>query len=446
MRSTTRLFTSALFLTLFSLADLPAQSTGLQGTEFWFGVPQNFRDQAVMDKSDRQAVNTITLMISSRNGANVNVKAAGEQLPVIKVDAGSTHHLLLPMSVVSLTPDTITNAAVCVTSDQPVALQLMSNRYQTTEIMSILPLGFYGTSYTLASYTPLTNYLVPTVVIVATEDHTTVTLRSNERVKWTTTHSLGRGQAIRLDGRHKSTPADSSRPDPGEIDLTGFTITSSKPVSVVTGHTCAYVPAKTDACNMLMEHLVPNERLGKRYVIPKIPGRAFQQVRVIPIDGDARFRLAGMTYHAKEGDFKEITMEGGPFELTSDVNVLVAAYTPGFKSGDSTGDPSMVIIPPVDAWEKECVVSAVDLQVWTPSLTVVGTQEVAYKLRINGKTVSNIAAAHSMDGFMQVEIPVTEAYMHLESPVPMLVLHSSQTKDGVNAYDGYATFLTWKLK
>jgi len=434
-------------LVLFALATAaslmpPTTLAGLEGTEFRFGIIQNFRT-SFRDKSDVQAKHVMVLTVSASGDAIVKITAGGDVLPPVKVAAGSVQHVAIPESAVALIKDSVSNASVHVTSDVPVRLHYFDSRFQTTEAMSILPVEFYGMDYVLASYTPLAADLVPSAIVVATQNATTVTVNSNDKVKWTATYTLNAGQSVRIDGRHESTPVDPTRTQPGEIDLTGFTITADKPVSVSTGHLCSYVPAKTEACNVLMEHLPPRDLMGRKYVVPMIPNRKFEQLRVIPLRDDVTFRVAGLAYKAAKGNYKEITIEGGPFELTADGDVMVAIYTPGFRAGDSIGDPSLLILPPLAAWETECTVLSNDISTWKPTVTVVGSADIITSLSVNGKGLPNVSSVHAMDGYMQLDLPVENEYMRLISTLPMLVIVSSQTASE-NAYDGYATYCTWK--
>ena len=429
-----------LFIVLLTLGCSAAEvcAQGLAGTEFWFGLPQNFRQST----QGRQSNHEIILSIAGTVDANVSVTVAGEPLPNIQLPANSVQHIQIPETAVSYVADEVTHRSVHVVSDQPVVLSLLDSRFQTTESMSILPVEFYGTDYVLTSYTPLAVDLVPSAVFVAMEDGTKVELTSNNNVRWSSSYELNAGQAVRIDGRHVSSPTDSSRPEPGEIDLTGFRLTSNKRISVVTGHKCAYVPAKTEACNFLIEHLPPTNMFGTRYVIPMIPGRKFEQMRVVPLHADTRFKVAGLTYSVSKGAYKEITMEGGPFELTADHAVMIVLYTPGYKSGDSIGDPSMLLVPPVDAWEKTCVFSVPNTKTWMPTVSVVGSPELVSTLVINSKELPEITDVHATDGFIQLDMPMRGEFMTLSAPYPMMVIVSSQTRN-FEAYDGFSTFSTW---
>ena len=103
--------------------------------------------------------------------------------------------------------------------------------------------------------------------------------------------------------------------NPNPTDLTGTRITSDKPIQVISGHQCSYVPYDEGACDHLEESMVPTESLSTNYVVtaplirpedgdPFIKGR---MVRVIATEDDTSVSYDPMpqgaqTQLAKAGD------------------------------------------------------------------------------------------------------------------------------------------------
>ena len=56
-------------------------------------------------------------------------------------------------------------------------------------------------------------------------------------------------------------------------DLTGYYINSSRPISVVAGHPCAFVPEKKFFCDHMVEQIPPVGELGLTHIVPPISGR-----------------------------------------------------------------------------------------------------------------------------------------------------------------------------
>ena len=57
------------------------------------------------------------------------------------------------------------------------------------------------------------------------------------------------------------------------VDITGYYINATKPISVVAGHSCAFVPEGVFFCDHIVEHIPPVSELGITHVVPPIIGR-----------------------------------------------------------------------------------------------------------------------------------------------------------------------------
>ena len=59
-------------------------------------------------------------------------------------------------------------------------------------------------------------------------------------------------------------------------DITGYFVNSSKPITVVAGHSCAFipdVPRRVMFCDHIVEHIPPVTELGLTHIVPPIMGR-----------------------------------------------------------------------------------------------------------------------------------------------------------------------------
>ncbi len=102
----------------------------------------------------------------------------------------------------------------------------------------------------------------PAAQILAAEDGTEVTVIPTKPVvggngvqstpaKVPMTYKLEKGQILQL----------------AQVEeLTGSIVTSNKPTSIVGGHSCAFVPARGGACDILAQQLPPFEQWGSEYV------------------------------------------------------------------------------------------------------------------------------------------------------------------------------------
>jgi hypothetical protein len=184
-------------------------------------------------------------------------------------------------------------------------------------------------------------------------------------------------------------------------DLTGTIVTSDKPVAMFAGHPCANVPFNRSYCDHVEEQLFPFATWGKSFVaVPSHPLRLnnnlfssnpppdhFKIVAACPasqcpngtlltlsappVAGNVlaannclagtslpanNCRLAGGAYI----EFKSLV----PFTLVADQPIAIAQFLPGqgtvtgLATDPQQGDPSMILLPPVEQWRSKYTVLA----------------------------------------------------------------------------------------
>ncbi|APR79306.1 Hemagglutinin/hemolysin-related protein [Minicystis rosea] len=233
------------------------------------------------------------------------------------------------------------------------------------------------------------------VAITATEDNTQVTVESTANVRagsgvaalssgQTGTFKLNAGDVLQL--TTASGPA-SQTPQPGKpcqedplqsvvycpsaatLDLTGSHIVSDKPVSVIGGHDCTFIPFNKYACDHIEESLFPVETLGKDLIVtaPKTvdsvtqsPGQAdnmFVRVLSAADNNEITFDppVAAKTTLQK-GKWVEIGPITQDFRVMATDRIMVGQYMVGENFGSvaaSAGDPSLSIAIPTEQYRVE---------------------------------------------------------------------------------------------
>ncbi len=155
-------------------------------------------------------------------------------------------------------------------------------------------------------------------------------------------------------------------PAPPEYDLTGSFITATKPVSVIGGHDCTFVPYNRFACDHLEESLFPVEALGKDFVVtapqavatidtaPGTPDNMYVRVLSAVNDNNITFDPAvsgPVTLHA--GHWVEIGPVTQDFRVQADNKILVGQFMVGENfSGQSAGagDPALSVAIPTEQY------------------------------------------------------------------------------------------------
>ncbi len=407
---------------------------GAYGEEYIFCIPKNFR--TYIDRTDRRNVAAHHLNIGTVQATTVRVRipTAGFDT-TLTMAAASTADLELPGESI-VAPDGMSKNAVMVTSNSPVAITATTSRFQCSEAFSVLPTTELGTSYVVASYSKLSADLTGRFSIVGTADGTQVRIAGPARSAGFDS-TLAAGIMILLNKGEVwtySAPFNKEYP----CDPTGTLITATAPVSVISGHTCAYVPSKTEACNPLYEHLRPVSSRSAHTFAPPIEGRSFSIVRVIASAGGASITINdNEPVNIESQGFMDIDRRDQPISIESDRPVQMMLLAPGFKNGDSIGDPCMITVPDVGDMAREQIVTTVSGNDWDHYLTVILPPNHEATVTIDGKPLDRASfTEHRVSGHRWTSIRVTSGTHAIMSEQPVGVfVHGLGVRE--NIYDAY---------
>ncbi len=199
------------------------------------------------------------------------------------------------------------------------------------------------------------------VLIVGTDDNTTVSLRPTQTVSFpenlqetssfinissgsTHTFVVHRLQTILITSDHE--------------DLTGTKIVSDRPLSVISGHDCAKVPftTQTSDCDPLATQAPPTVTWGKEFLLPPLNGRTNgQKYKIITSENNTNVTLncgSGNVIEAflnNDGDVYDVDTASTDYcSLLTTKPCYVAEY--GFIRdylSDTIGDPLLITVPPI---------------------------------------------------------------------------------------------------
>lgn len=136
-------------------------------------------------------------------------------------------------------------------------------------------------------------------------------------------------------------------------DLTGTKIVSNKPLTVISGHECANIPASESGCEPLSIHVPPSVTWGTKFLLAPFDGRTGQQnFKLISAEATTIAYTCGTTSQGSQGvtSFQFNTDEY--CYLESSEPLLVAQFSTG-GSIDSKGDPAIAMISPMDQYVSE---------------------------------------------------------------------------------------------
>ncbi|KAL9950782.1 hypothetical protein ACROYT_G043342 [Oculina patagonica] len=226
-----------------------------------------------------------------------------------------------------------------ITGDEPISVQGLSILSNAGEGFLGLPVETLGTHYIVSTFAVVINAVLQ---VVAKEDNTEVSINlrlpQNGRVRYgEVTYYNGQDINVTLNDLDVfQVLADS--------DLTGTTVTSSKPIAVFSGNDCAMVPKLLQQpCNHLVEQLPPVNHWGTQFITNPTPNRqggdifhviASAQNTLVYVDSQSQTRL-------NKGETFEIIASWNESKVISTSRPsLVVQYSSG------TGSPSMSLVPP----------------------------------------------------------------------------------------------------
>ncbi|XP_072047317.1 uncharacterized protein [Amphiura filiformis] len=309
---------------IFHVCDADAHT---QGQDFVFSIPAPYHcsPYILLTARSKSAVVTVT----------VGLLEFREQYPV---DTTNVVRVVLPPSACVRTSG-VNDQSIIVHSTNPISVHVFKRNNGGDGFLAI-PTGRLGLTYYIAAYQP-----------------------SDGGDSFIAISSLDIATTIRITPRHERS-YNTVTIGPYETymvllhnDPTGTRLDADYPISVVAGSQCSSVPHNAAYnCEPLLEQLPPVKELGRAFFVGPFKGRNSGYVcRIIgasDIPTNIQISNRGVV-QLNSGDVHEINITrehevtDSLLEISSNNPVLVMQYMKSFET-DSIGDPSMVLITPLD--------------------------------------------------------------------------------------------------
>ena len=357
-----------------SLATTPraadASTPSTSGTEFWVAFLENYSTPDALELFVASDVDT------SGTVAGTPLTSAID----FSVSAGSVTTVSIPIAA-EASGTGVQDIGLRVTTAAPVALYGINRYSGSSDAFTAIPISGLGTRYRIiAAPGP---FFQSTFAVVATVDGTTI--------------SIDGGAAVSLDAGETYVAKDSS-------DLSGTLVTSSQPVSVLSGHMCSTF--KGVNCDHLVEHIPPTTTYGTIFPVVRFAnenttaGRTKDAFKIVADTDGTAVEVDGVsagTIDAGEalvvepyGLDETSTLNGGL--ITTSEPALVAHYlsTGAYRVDESTavnGDPSMSLVTPADQFRSSVLFATMaDGFAFNAVNVVIPTSAVA-SVRLDGTAV-----------------------------------------------------------
>ena len=308
------------------------------------------------------------LYIATLSQTNVNYTI--EQMSGIirngKVSISSPAIVSLNTSLVSLHSSYMyRNQGIHVHSDGQIMLFVVNYRSYAMDIYQAYPhhiFPIFQYQYYAASIGTYVSYTMSEILLVGNIDNTTITITPTADV------------IVPIDIHSADSPSETILACTTKIiklhrfqtflfgatgvDLSGTSIVSNQPLTVVSGHECGNIPYNVSACDHVSDQIPSTVTWGKKFILTPYKGRtAGQYFKLIASENSTTIMHncdSGVsTVHlAFAGDVDIIYTNYTTYcYLESDKPLLVTQMIPSKNADGITGDPSISIIYPIDRYK-----------------------------------------------------------------------------------------------
>ena len=262
------------------------------------------------------------------------------------------------------------NKGIHVSSNNEISVLLIN--YQSYTIGEYLAYPVRNLSipqyqYYAVSTGTLVDFALSDVLIVGTEDNTTVTVVPTQNITVPQNIQPSNSNEItRAAGTSFSFTLHKLQTflfgAPGN-DITGTSIVSNKPLTVISGHECANVPDDVVYCEHITEQIPPTVNWGQQFLLTPYTcsQKPVQYYKIVTASNHTEYNFtcgAGCTttyyLHTAGSSSTHYTSFNNYCSVLSDKQILVTQLVPGHVFG-ITGDPAISLVPSVDQYSQDVV-------------------------------------------------------------------------------------------
>ena len=401
-----------IFFVVFFLAAQARPAYDTKGDDFWIAFPGSYNPKV-----------DLHLYITSETDTSGTARTLSPfSSSDFTVSAGDVTVIQLQDTVSITNNDSREFKGINITAEDPVTVYAMSRDTVKTDAFLAIPVDSLGTEYIVQSYknTPIEVSDGGTeFAVVGTEDGTNVTVTLSED---TLGHfagvpygfTLNEGEVYYLYNTVTAHPAD----------LSGSFVSADRRVAVIGAHRCANVPSGELYCDYIAEQLPPITSWGKEFIITPLAGRTGGDTyRFMASENNTVIYLDGVSITASplnKGDFYEAIIDGAG-HITTTGRVLAVQYAHSTDYDGETGDPFMMIVPPVEQYLEKYTVYTPQLGFSGNYLNLVVNNADAGSVSVDGVFIdaSNYTTIGA-SGYSAARLSVGEGPHNIEGSLPLL--------------------------
>ncbi len=435
MKRAARFLLSLILLTGY----LQAKSNSTKGTEFWFGYMDNMR----LDYNSRPA---FSIILSSEFDADVSIKINNNSFNEIKIKLkpNESEEVFLPINDKSqrpeektiyypLTSEKIEYWGISIKSNYPISVYAMHYRIHFTDATIVLPLQELGRDYNILAgrdykyckMYPNGNPDASEFLLVGVDDSTKIEIipsvitRNLRPAKQPFEITLNRGEVYQVKSTYRAfEPFDLQNPGlKDEPDLTATIVRGLNNLNfaVFSGaKQAATLPDYPD--NHLWDQDYPVELWGCDYFYIPFKKQKGDIVKILAAENSTIIYLdcEKDTILNKGGYCTRLFSE--PVYISSNKKISIAQIQkPCYVTGYKYGDPSMLILPPINLMAKKAIFKIPNyagslplVQFFEHYTNIITRTNDILNLKLDGNSIeSQFQAIPSAPGYSYAQIELT---------------------------------------
>ncbi len=348
------------------------------GKEFWISIPPCFEDES------SGYANFIKIFVTSPVKTLINVEVPGKgffktrmTVPNDVVEFNITPVQGTPWQKTGgqvTPPDNVYKGfGIHLWAEQPFVVYCVVRYRATSDGFLAFPVSSLGREYIVAAakvdamFGAIWNYKFPaTVCMTAAYDDTKVRFALGGNVLTKTTGGMQPGQTKEWSLMKGDVLVVSTEVNEGE--LSGSKVTSTRPISVVSGMYCSNIPTGNQWCDYTVEMDIPTYTWGNDCHVGKIPGRKFaEEIKIFAKEPNTKIFRNGLNIgtlqqaggvEGKAFFYMRATPDRlpGSVVISGDKPITVSVFNCGVQEDGyplPNSDPFVMGMTPVQQYQKE---------------------------------------------------------------------------------------------
>ncbi len=313
---------------LLAAVTVKAQQVSTEGREFWLSYMLNF----TIDTAGRNF--ELSVYVTAKENSTVvlsNVQNTYQD--TVLLSAGEIKKVVLPPAPFYVTDsNTISRKVLHIQSSANISVYAFNYKQYSADATIILPVPALGSQYILSNYASRGEEFLFT----AAQNNTVVNITPADTLTRPFSITLNKGDAYLYVPRS---------------DQSGALVSTANPcykLAVFAGNSCTNIPAPCLSCDHLYEQLKPINTLGTQYLVTPTLSRTRDLLQVMAIKDSTRIQLNNSApFYLKKGQYHDTSINAAQY-IRSSYPIQTALYAEGSSCAGISGDPFMIIIPPVE--------------------------------------------------------------------------------------------------